>query len=63
MQTSGKIAMSIDDVMGAIGVSRATVYNLINRGELKPFKIGSVTRFKASDIHAWIDGLATSADA
>lgn len=36
----GRSAYDVPDVMSILGVSRQSVYNAINRGELRSFKIG-----------------------
>ncbi len=50
-----KTLLTIKDVMTRLQVSRATIYRLIERGELKPFKIGRSLRFDEQDLDAFID--------
>jgi excisionase family DNA binding protein len=49
-----KTLLTIKDVMTRLQVSRATIYRLIERGELKPFKIGRSLRFDEHDLDAFI---------
>ncbi len=46
--------LTIKDVMTRLQVSRATIYRLIARGELKPFKIGRSLRFDEHDLDTFI---------
>jgi putative molybdopterin biosynthesis protein len=49
-----KALLTIKDVMTRLQVSRATIYRLIERGELKPFKIGRSLRFDEQDLNSFI---------
>lgn len=51
--------MTARDVMAAVRLSRATIYNLLAAGEFpRPVRIGSKSvRWRASDIAAWVDSL------
>lgn len=46
--------LTLKDVMTRLKVSRATIYRLIERGELHPFKIGHSLRFEEQDLSAFI---------
>lgn len=46
--------LTLKDVMTRLKVSRATIYRLIERGELHPFKIGHSLRFEEQDLAAFI---------
>lgn len=39
-----------------LGVTRATVYNLIDRGELRRFKVGRCARIPVADVLKLIGG-------
>jgi excisionase family DNA binding protein len=43
-------ALNIAAAAAQIGVSRASVYVLINTGKLKPFHVGTRTLFLASEV-------------
>ena len=49
-----KILM-INDVAEYLKISRGTVYNLMEKGELKYFKVGNLTRFKMSDVIEYVE--------
>lgn len=56
----GLIAVSPTKAADTIGVSRATIYNLIERGELRRSKIGRSTRIPVADLVALIErGIAS----
>jgi len=42
--------LTVSDVMRALRVSRATLYRQIKAGVIVPVKIGTITRFRASDL-------------
>lgn len=44
--------LSINDAARCLNVSRATVYRLMEAGALKPVYVGSIVRFRPSDIDA-----------
>lgn len=46
--------LTLKDVMSRLKLSRATIYRLIEQGELKPFKIGHSLRFEEQDLAAFI---------
>jgi excisionase family DNA binding protein len=50
------IAVSPAIAAEAIGVSRASIYNLIARGELTAHKIGRSTRIAVADLERLIGG-------
>jgi len=43
------------EVTKILKINRATLYHLIERGELRIYKFGRNIRFKESDIKAFID--------
>ena len=47
--------MTIDDVSQALNVSRATVYRLMETGELEPVRILSRTRFEPTEVRGYIE--------
>jgi excisionase family DNA binding protein len=54
-----KLLLDIVEVCEMLGCSRALVYNLIRRGELRSVKLGRATRFRPADLEALIDRLAS----
>jgi len=49
------IAVSPSRAAEIVGLSRATIYNLIERGELRRSKIGRATRIPVADLVALIE--------
>lgn len=44
------MAYRVDEAAENLGLCRATIYNLIARGELRAVKIGRATRIPASEL-------------
>lgn len=53
-----KLLLDIAEVCGALGCSRALVYTLIRKGDLRPIKLGRATRFRPADVEGLVDRLA-----
>ena len=51
--------MNIYEVARYLGVSPRTVYRLVNRGELKAYKVGSLWRFKREEVDAMLERMAS----
>jgi excisionase family DNA binding protein len=51
---SGKL-LTTKQVQEMLGVSERTIFNFIDRGELKGFKVGRSWRFEESDIEDYIN--------
>lgn len=47
--------MTADQLAEHLGISRAHVYNLLDRG-LPSVKVGRCRRFRLSDVDAWLEG-------
>jgi len=56
VQEIRRSALSPAETATALHVSRQTVYNLIERGELRRFKVGGLTRIPVADVLALIGG-------
>ena len=57
---AGLIAVSPSHAADMVGVSRGTIYNLIERGELRRSKVGRATRIPVADLVALIErGIAS----
>ena len=52
---SNKLSYGVREAGAALGLSRATVYRLIERGELPTFKIGTRTLIQRTALDALID--------
>jgi excisionase family DNA binding protein len=47
--------LSISDVAGVLGVSRATIYALMRSGELVPIRVGERARFEPADVRSYLE--------
>lgn len=47
---AGRLAYSPAEAANSIGVARQTIYNLMQRGELRSVKIGRSRRIPASEV-------------
>lgn len=53
--------LRIDEVCELLSFSRSSIYNMINDGKLiAPIKIGRASRWRLSDVDAFIDGQMAS---
>ena len=50
-----KISLSITEAAKAIGVSRTSIYELINAGKIKSIKIGARRLVPVKNIHEFIE--------
>ncbi len=50
------IAYSPAEAANVLGVTRQTVHALINRGQLRRYKVGSCTRIPVADVLALVGG-------
>lgn len=46
--------LTLKEVQDRLKVGRSTVYRLIDKGELNPFKIEGALRFEETDVEAYI---------
>jgi excisionase family DNA binding protein len=53
-QAMTHVALSISDVVAAIGIGRTKVYAAIKAGELPTVKIGKRTLVLAEDLRVWL---------
>lgn len=56
MLTSERLAYSPAEAAEILGVTRAHIYNLVERGLLSRHKIGRCSRIRADEIYALIGG-------
>ena len=47
--------LSINEVAAILGVSRASVYTLINAGEIVPIRVGERARFDPTEVRAYLE--------
>lgn len=47
--------METDDVARYLNVHRKTVINLVERGELRGYRVGRNWRFRKSDVEAYLE--------
>ncbi len=46
--------LTFNEVMAYLRVSRTTIYDWLNAGKLRAYKVGKSVRFKKSDVEAFI---------
>ena len=51
------LLLRIDDAAQRLSISRATMYRLIQRGELPIVRIGSAVRVRAVELDLWVAGI------
>ncbi|CAN5787319.1 hypothetical protein BH18ACT2_BH18ACT2_08090 [soil metagenome] len=56
LTSQDRIAYSTTDAAAELGVSRQTIYSLIDRGVLTRYKIGRATRLNAAQVRALVGG-------
>jgi excisionase family DNA binding protein len=47
--------LTIRQVGEVLGISRASIYRLIDAGELEPIKVGTLPRFAPEDLRGYIE--------
>jgi len=50
-----KLSYRMDEAAKAVGLSKATLYRLIDKGELKTLKVGSRTLIRREVLEAFLD--------
>ena len=53
-RNSPPVSYRVNDAANALGISRRTIYRLIDGGKLRSTKIGRATLIPAGDVHALI---------
>jgi excisionase family DNA binding protein len=53
-QAVNRLAYSPSEAAAAIGCTRQTIHALLNRGDLRRFKVGRLTKIPAADVHALV---------
>ena len=54
--------LSAQDVADTLGVSKNTIYNMVKKGELTPYKVGRKIRFTEDEVKAFINQSQASMD-
>lgn len=52
---SDKLSYRIDEAVKATGLSRSSLYRVIARGDLKTFKVGTMTLIMADALQAFLE--------
>jgi excisionase family DNA binding protein len=47
--------LSVSDLARFLGISRPTVYRMVRRRELVPYRVGERLRFRCEDVHAYLE--------
>ena len=55
MLRTGSDLFSVSELGRHLGVSRWTVYRLVNKGELRAVRVGERLRFRPADVDAYLD--------
>jgi predicted DNA-binding transcriptional regulator AlpA len=56
-----RMAYSVNETLAILSIGRTSLYQLVNRRELKPAKLGKKTLFYAADIAAFLTRLKEAA--
>ena len=51
-----RTAYTVDEAAASLGICRASIYNMIARGELRAVKIGRSTRIPAAELDRILSG-------
>lgn len=52
-----KLLLSVAETAETLGIKRATLYKLIATGQLRPVKVGRLTRFTRDELVAFVEKL------
>jgi excisionase family DNA binding protein len=55
--TPRPLLVSVNEAAGFLGVGRTTIYELVNRGELRPVHIGRALRFPFTELERFVEAL------
>ena len=55
--------LRVNEFCERYSVSRATLYRLVQRGDLTIYKIGTASRIKAAEAETWLAGLSRDTSA
>ena len=47
--------MTVEEVAEFLHVKKSTIYAFVHQGVLPHFKVGRLTRFRKSDLEAWLE--------
>jgi excisionase family DNA binding protein len=54
-----RLLMRISEAANCLAISRASLYQIIQRGELSVIKVGRSSRLRLSDLSAWVSARAS----
>ena len=54
--------MSVDEIVGYLGVSRDTIYGWIAKREMPAHKVGRLWKFKSDEVDSWVRAGRASGD-
>lgn len=60
MDTSSRLAFSIDQLAKAVSIGRTRIYQEIKTGRLRPLKCGRRTLVPATEVQRWLEELANA---
>jgi excisionase family DNA binding protein len=52
-----KLSYTVKEVCKLVGISAATIYQVLRRGDLRAVKLGKKTLILAKDLQEWLDNL------
>ena len=47
--------LSVNELAGYLGISRAGIYRIVRRGELDPIRVGNRFRFRREDVDDYLE--------
>lgn len=59
MKTETKLALSVPEAAKMLGISKATAWEAVWRGEIPSFKIGARRLVSVSALQKWVDDAST----
>jgi excisionase family DNA binding protein len=61
VQETERIWLRVPEAANALGLGKSTVHELINRGELRPARVGRALRIPVAELKRWADAQVESA--
>jgi excisionase family DNA binding protein len=55
VQQAERIWLRVPEAAAALGLGKSTVHELINRGELRPARVGRALRIPVDELRRWAD--------
>ena len=63
IERSERLLLTVPEAAWRLGLSRATVYELVAAREISVIKVGRATRIPAAELVAWVERRSTLAEA